>query len=34
MGSFAVLAQKADGAAPQVASGDAQVAPHTPREQT
>ena len=34
VGSFAVLAQKADGAVPQVASGAPQLAPHTPREQT
>jgi len=34
VGSMAVLAQKAIGAAPQVASGAAQVAPHTPPEQT
>jgi hypothetical protein len=34
VGSIAVLAQKAVGAAPQVASGAAQVAPQTPAEQT
>jgi hypothetical protein len=31
---MAVLAQKAVGAVPQVASGAAQVAPHTPPEHT
>jgi hypothetical protein len=30
VGSFAVFAQKAVGAVPQVASGAAQLAPHTP----
>ena len=34
VGSMAVLAQKAVGAVPQVASGAAQVAPHTPPEHT
>jgi hypothetical protein len=34
VGSFAGLAQKAIGAAPQVASGAAQVAPQTPPEHT
>jgi hypothetical protein len=34
VGSMAVLAQKAIGAVPQVASGAAQVAPQTPPEQT
>jgi hypothetical protein len=33
-GSMAVLAQKADEAAPQVVSGAAQVAPQAPPEQT
>jgi hypothetical protein len=33
-GSMAVLAQKADEAAPQVTSGVAHVAPHAPPEQT
>ena len=33
-GSLATLAQNALGAVPQVRSGDAQVAPHTPPEHT
>jgi hypothetical protein len=33
-GSMRVLAQKADAPAPQVLSGEAHVAPHTPPEQT
>ncbi len=34
LGSFAVLAQNADEPSPQVRSGDAQVAPQVPAEQT